>query len=107
MAGGLQDRPLRTLTQRHEQVYARSMFLAGVSLEDKLVLTLAAKLRDAGLDETAERSRPTTGRKVLALSRDARELRRRVPLGHRVPPRQPHPGLLHGPRRGGLHRHGC
>jgi hypothetical protein len=45
------------------------MFLAGVSVEDKLVLTLAAKLRDAGLDETAERSRPTTlGRKVLALS---------------------------------------
>jgi len=32
------------------------MFLAGVSVEDKLVLTLAAKLRDAGLDETAERS---------------------------------------------------
>ena len=31
------------------------MFLAGVPVEDKLVLTLAAKLRDAGLDDTAER----------------------------------------------------
>ena len=31
------------------------MFLAGVPVDDKRVLTLAAKLRDAGLDNTAER----------------------------------------------------
>ena len=31
------------------------MFLAGVPVEDKLVLTLAARLSDAGLYETAVR----------------------------------------------------
>ena len=46
--------PFWTLTRRHEQMYARSMFLAGVPVDDKRVLTLAAKLRDAGLDDTAE-----------------------------------------------------
>ena len=50
------------------------MFLAGVPVDDKRVLTLAAKLRDAGLDDTAERlgthayDRET---KVLALSKFA------------------------------------
>ena len=35
------------------RVYARSVFLACIPVDDKRVLTLAAKLRDAGLDDTA------------------------------------------------------
>jgi hypothetical protein len=46
------------------------MFFAGVPVDDKVVLTLASKLRDAGLDETAERLETAYDREtaVLALS---------------------------------------
>jgi hypothetical protein len=46
------------------------VFLAGIAIEDKLVLTLAANLPDAGLDETAERLETAYDREtaVLALS---------------------------------------
>ncbi len=46
------------------------MFLAGIPIEDKRVLTLAGKLRDAGLDDTAERLETAYDleTKVLALS---------------------------------------
>src|SRR3954454_7484335 len=43
-----------------EQVYAQRMSLAGAPVDDKLVLTLVAKLRDAGLDETGDGLRPPT-----------------------------------------------
>jgi hypothetical protein len=35
-------------------VYARTVFLAGLPVEDRLVLTRAGKLRDADLEDTAE-----------------------------------------------------
>ena len=46
------------------------MMLAGVPVPDRLILTLAAKLRDAGLDDTAERLENGYDRetKILALS---------------------------------------
>ena len=58
------------------------MFLAGIPIEDKRVLTLAAKLRDAGLkhrdaglDDTAQRLETAYDREtaVLALSIPARD----------------------------------
>ena len=46
------------------------MFLAGVPVNDKRVLAIAAGLRDAGLDDTAERLETAYDRetKMLALS---------------------------------------
>ena len=46
------------------------MFLAGIPVDDKRVLTLAQKLRDAGLDDTAERLETAYDQetKMLALS---------------------------------------
>ena len=46
------------------------MMLAGVPVPDRLVLTLAAQLRDAGLDDTAEKLENGYDRetKILALS---------------------------------------
>ena len=51
------------------------MFLAGVPVDDKLVLTLAAKLSDAGLYETAVRLENAYDleTKVFALSIAARD----------------------------------
>ena len=51
-------------------MYAQYVFLAGIPVDDKRVLTLAAKLRDAGCDDTAERPETAYDREsaVLALS---------------------------------------
>jgi hypothetical protein len=58
------------LDHRHEHVYARPMFLAGIPVDDRLVLVLAGMLRDAGLDTTAEKLENGYDRetKILALS---------------------------------------
>jgi hypothetical protein len=59
----------RHLPRRGEPVYARFVFHAGVPVDDKLVLTLAGKLRDAGLDDSAGKLETAYDRetKVLAL----------------------------------------
>jgi hypothetical protein len=44
------------------------MFLAGVPVDDKRVLTLAAKLRDVGLDDTAERLETAYDKEVKVLA---------------------------------------
>ena len=49
------------------------MFLAGVPVDDKRVLTLAAKLRDAGLDDTAERLETAYDRETKVLALEVRE----------------------------------
>ena len=51
------------------------MFLAGIPVDDRLVLTLAGKLRDAGLDDAAEKLENGYDRetKILALSIADRE----------------------------------
>jgi hypothetical protein len=56
-------------------VYRETVFLAGIPIDDKRVLTLAAKLRDAGLDDTAERLETAYDREtaVLALAIPARD----------------------------------
>ena len=86
--------PFQTLTRRHEQVYARSMFLAGVPVDDKRVLTLAAKLRDAGLDDTAERLETAYDRETAVLALLDRRTRRHPPGARRLPRR-----TLRAPRR--------
>ncbi len=52
------------------------MFLAGVPVDDKLVPTIASKLLDVGIDDTAERLETAYDREtaVLALSIDARRV---------------------------------
>ena len=56
-------------------MYARRIVLAGIPIDDKRVLTLAAKLRDAGLDDTAERLETAYDQEtdVLAFSIAARD----------------------------------
>ena len=51
------------------------MFLAGVPVDDELVLVLAERLRDAGLDYTAEKLETAweLETEVLALSTTARD----------------------------------
>lgn len=51
------------------------MMLAGTPVDDKLVLTLAGKLRDAALDDTAEKLETAYDReaKILALTIPDRE----------------------------------
>ena len=44
------------------------LFLAGIPVDDKRVLTLAAKLRDAGLDDTAERLETAYDRETAVLA---------------------------------------
>jgi len=48
------------------------MFLAGVPVNDYLVLTIAARLRDAGLDATAERLEAAYDRETMLLARHPR-----------------------------------
>ena len=49
------------------------MFLAGLPVDDKLVLRLAAKLRDAGLAGTAERLENAYDRETRVLALNIRE----------------------------------
>ena len=49
------------------------MFLAGCPVNDKLVLTIAAKLRDAGIDKTAERLETAYDRETMVLALNIRE----------------------------------
>ena len=49
------------------------MFLAGIAIEDKLVLTLASRLRDPGLDASAERLAAAYDAETLVLALDIRE----------------------------------
>ena len=44
--------------RRREQVYGRSMWLAGIPVDDRAVLQLAASLREAELVGTAETLNP-------------------------------------------------
>jgi hypothetical protein len=46
------------------------MFLAGVPINDKLVLTIASKLRDAGLHATAEGLETAYDRDTMVLALD-------------------------------------
>ena len=46
------------------------MFLAGIPVEDRLVLTLARRLRDVGLDDTAERLETGYERETVVLALD-------------------------------------
>jgi hypothetical protein len=49
------------------------MFLAGVPINDKLVLTIASRLRDAGLSVTAERLETAYDRETMVLALDIPE----------------------------------
>ena len=49
------------------------MFLAGIAIEDKLVLPLASRLRDPGLDASAERLEAAYDAETLVLALDIRE----------------------------------
>src|SRR4051812_2781926 len=69
----LAHRRYSPVTLQHEQVYAPSMFLAGIPVEDKLVLTIASKLGDAGLDSTAERLETAYDRGTMVLALEVRE----------------------------------
>ena len=70
----------RTLCRRHEHVYGRCMWLAGIPVADKAVLHLAASLREAELIFTAERLERAYDReaRIVALDIPDREAILRV-----------------------------
>ena len=49
-------------------MFARRVLLAGIPIDDKRVLTLAAKLRDAGLDDTTKRLETAYDRETAVLA---------------------------------------
>ena len=57
-----------TYAIRHEQVFARRVFLAGIPIDDKRVLTLAAKLRYAVFDYTTNRLETAYYRETAVLA---------------------------------------
>ena len=87
------------------------MYLAWIPVADRLILPLAGRLRDAGLDATAEK--PETGYdrevKILALTIDGREallrtLRGRGARVRRTARHAPERARVAGPRRAQLGR---